>query len=221
MKKKINNNNRILTVNSNTDDNNEQQNRRDTRCAYLKYRISVRPDTFNAFLLGRRLFQQWIVDSYVKVERDRIEFIRNNKKQLRIESYQGLIDHLNNSANDMNGQVGKMIVLPSTFVGSPRYMMQNYQDAMAVVRSTGKPDLFITMTCNPNWREIQDNLLPGQQPYDRPDICAFHLKKEHLLSLITKEKYFGEVAAHCHVVEFQKRGLPHAHILVTLKLKVY
>ena len=28
-------------------------------------------------------------------------------------------------------------------------MMQNYQDAMAIVRSKGKPDLFITMTCNP------------------------------------------------------------------------
>ena len=47
----------------------------------------MRPDTFNAFLLGRILFQQWIVDSYIKLERDRIEYIRNNQKQLRIESY--------------------------------------------------------------------------------------------------------------------------------------
>ena len=85
----------------------------------------MRPDTFKAFLLGRRLFQQWIVDRYVKIERDRIECIRNHQKQLRIESYQGLVDHLNNSANDMNSQVSKMIVLPSTFIGSPRYMIQN------------------------------------------------------------------------------------------------
>ena len=42
-------------------------------------------------------------------------------------------------------------------------MMQNYQDAMAILRMKGKPDLFITMTCNPNWREIKDNLLRGQQ----------------------------------------------------------
>ena len=75
------------------------------------------------------------------------------------------------------------------------------------------------MTCNPNWREIRNNLLSGQQASDRPHICAlvFHLKKEYLNSLITKQKYFGEVLAHAHVVEFQKRGLPHAHILVTLK----
>ena len=72
----------------------------------------------------------------------------------------------------MNCQVGKIIILPSTFVGSPRYMMQNYQDAMAIVRMKGKPELFITMTCNPNWREFVDNLLPGQQASDRPDSCA-------------------------------------------------
>ena len=53
------------------------------------------------------------------------------------------------------------------------------------------------MTCNPNWRKIQDNLLPSQQPSDHPDICtdnSISFKKRHLLSLITKEKYFGEVA---------------------------
>ena len=73
-----------------------------------------------------------------------------NQKQLRVESYQGLVDHVNNTANDMNCQVGKIVILPSTFVGSPRYMMQNYQDTMAIVRMKIKPDLFITMRCNPN-----------------------------------------------------------------------
>ena len=80
----------------------------------------------------------------------------------------------------MNCQIGKIIILPSIFLGSPRYMMQNYQDAMAIVRSKGKSDLFITMTCNPNWREIRDNLYLGQQASDRPDTCArvFYLKTE-------------------------------------------
>ena len=139
-------------------------------------------------MLGRRLFQQWIVDSCVKIERDRIEYIRRNQTQLHVESYQGLVDHLNNTANDMNCQIGKIVILPSTFVGSPRYMMENYRDAMAIVRMKGKPDLFITITCNSNWREIRDNLLPGQQASDRPGIYArvFHLKKEYIISLITK-----------------------------------
>ena len=143
-------------------------------------------------MLGRRLFQQWIVDSYVKIERDRIEYIQRNQKQLRVESYRGLVDHLNNTANDMNCQVGKIFILPSTFVGSPRYMMQNYQDAMAIVRMKVKPDPFIIMTCNPNWREIKDNLLPGQQASDRPDICArvFHLKKRTFNLANNKKEIF-------------------------------
>ena len=83
--------------------------------------MSVSPDIFNAFLLGHRLFQQWIVDGYVKVEKDRIEYVPNNQKQWQVKSYQGLVDHLSNNANNKNCQIGKMIILPSTFVGSPAY----------------------------------------------------------------------------------------------------
>lgn len=34
------------------------------------------------------------------------------------------------------------------FTGGPRYMQQRKQDAMVYVRNFGRPDLFITMTCN-------------------------------------------------------------------------
>lgn len=40
-------------------------------------------------------------------------------------------------------------------------MSSRYQDAMAIVREKGKPDLFVTFTCNPNWPEIVEELLPG------------------------------------------------------------
>lgn len=41
-------------------------------------------------------------------------------------------------------------------------MQALYQDAMAIVRKMGKPDLFITMTCNLKWVEITRELQPGQ-----------------------------------------------------------
>ena len=107
-------------------------NRRVTRNGYVKYLMAIRDDTFNRFLIARRLFQQ--VDSYVKIERDRITFLRNNQKQLRVESYQGLLDHLLNTANTNNSRVGKVVILPSTFIGSPRHMISCYQDTMAIVR---------------------------------------------------------------------------------------
>ena len=33
----------------------------------------------------------------------------------------------------------------------------------------------------------------------------------------SRKKYFGEVAAYCHVTEFQKRGLPHEHFMLIMK----
>lgn len=148
-----------------------------------------------------------------------MDFCKTPQKELRSETYQGLVDYMQNMANNLNGHIGKMVILPSTFIGSPRNMLQNYQDAMAIVAKFGKPDLFITMTCNPKWREIEENLLPGQQASDRPDICArvFNIKKNYLVDLIAKQNFFGKVAAYVYVIEFQKRGLPHIHMLITLK----
>jgi len=99
-------------------------------------------------------------------------------------------------------------------------MWQLYQDAMAIVRYCGKPDLFITMTCNPLWPEIIDELLSGQTAQDHPDLVArvFKLKLDVLLHDLTKDMIFGKVIAFIYVIEFQKRGLPHAHILAILDI---
>lgn len=43
----------------------------------------------------------------------------------------------------------------------PRHLTQIYYDSMAIVASYGKPDLFITITCNPKWKEILENIFPG------------------------------------------------------------
>jgi hypothetical protein len=103
-------------------------------------------------------------------------------------------------------------------VGSPRDYQGRYQDAMAVVREFGKPDLFITMTCNPHWAEITDLLAPNQKAYDRPDIVA-RVFREKLLEVkkdIIDNEIFGKVIAYILVIEFQKRGLPHSHMLFIL-----
>ena len=98
-------------------------------------------------------------------------------------------------------------------------MTERYHDAMSIVREFGKPDLFITMTCNPNWQEIQENLFEGQKASDRPDLVSrvFSLKLQALMNDIVKGEVFGEPVANCYAIEFQKRGLPHAHILIILK----
>jgi hypothetical protein len=103
-------------------------------------------------------------------------------------------------------------------VGSPRYYQSKFLDASALVRYFHKPDLFITMTSNPKWNEITAELSPGQSPQDRPDVVTrvFNLKKDQLIKDICKDGIFGEALAHLWVVEFQKRGLPHVHIIIFL-----
>ncbi|XP_070196534.1 uncharacterized protein [Littorina saxatilis] len=192
-----------------------QNGRKITQQEYYSYYIQVRPD--NHILKYARLFQQLLVDWYSKMETERLMWIRREQKSLRADSYQGLTDAL--LANDADPHnVGQRIILPSSFVGGPRYMHQKQSDAMAYVRKFGCADLFVTMTCNPAWKEIIENLLLGQTASDRPDIITrvFKLKLKKLLDMLTKKKIFGKVRAWLYSTEFQKRGLPHAHILLWL-----
>jgi hypothetical protein len=92
-------------------------------------------------------------------------------------------------------------------------------DAMALVRKYGKPDIFLTMTCNPNWDGIKNELYPGQTAQDRPDLVTrvFRAKLEELKKRLMKNDILGKVRAYVYVVEFQKRGLPHAHCLLIMQ----
>ncbi|CAN1837206.1 ATP-dependent DNA helicase pif1 [Linum perenne] len=51
--------------------------------------------------------------------------------------------------------IGQRVILASSHTGSPRYKYENFQDAVAICRTLGYPDLFITFTCNTNWPEVQ------------------------------------------------------------------
>ena len=119
--------------------------------------------------------------------------------------------------DNLQPAIGRKI-LSSSFVGSPRWYNSQFQDGMAIVREYHKPDYFLTMTCNPKWPEITENLEVGQTAQDRPDIVArvFKQKKDQLMHDLISGEILGKVVAHMHVIEFQKRGLPHAHILIIL-----
>ena len=97
-------------------------------------------------------------------------------------------------------------------------MQMNYQDAMAIVRKHKKPDLFITFTCNPNWPEILRELRGSEPAWARKDLIVrvFHIKLKQLLDDLLNKHVLGKPVAYLHVIEFQKRGLPHAHILLIL-----
>ncbi|XP_021721338.1 uncharacterized protein LOC110688886 [Chenopodium quinoa] len=153
---------------------------------YYAYRFQIRIG--NYLLRAGRLFLQFIVDMYVKIENTRLDFFRKNQKKNK----------------------GRII---------SRDLSRRYLNAITLVQRFGKPDLFVTMTCNPNWPEIKAEIAPGEKAQDRPDLVA-RVFREKLIALkkkITDEFVFGEVATFIYVVEFQKRGLPHVYMLIILK----
>ncbi|XP_019172653.1 PREDICTED: uncharacterized protein LOC109168053 [Ipomoea nil] len=186
---------------------------------FFCYRIQSRQSAPSTILFAKRLFQQFVVDGYTMVESGRLIYIRTHQKSLRCESYSGLTDALTRGELSPAAQ-SRRIILPSSFTGGARYMIQNYQDAMAICRWIGYPDLFITFTCNPKWPEVQRFLKDQRlKAEDRPDIICrlFKIKLDALIADCRKNKLFGPVAGVIYTIEFQKRGLLHAHILLFLE----
>jgi hypothetical protein len=166
-----------------------------TAMNYYAYKLAFWYPDYSLHHWSGRLFQQYCVDQYVTIETERLSYILYNQDNFRVEQYYGVVDAYENGVqlgNDTGTipfqffpiyllisyfhdviffmDTGCRIVLPTSFIGGPRDMKARFQDAMALVQSIGKPNLFITVTCNPDWPEIKDNLLPGQSAQDRPDL---------------------------------------------------
>jgi hypothetical protein len=204
------------------------------RC-YYAYRIHWCTNQSDVLFWAGKFFQQYVIDVWASIEESNLCWVRLHQKDLKADTYQGLHDAV---ATDLApDQHGHRFILPSSYAGSPRHMYQLFQDSMAICRFCRKPDIFLTMTANPNWPEILDALLkyevikrnnrggnddhsgPAMQTAsDRPDIVArvFHKKKDALLAEI-KDGLFGAISGLVYTTEFQKRGLPHIHVLIFLQ----
>ncbi|XP_028787683.1 uncharacterized protein LOC114743628, partial [Neltuma alba] len=70
-----------------------------------------------------------------------------------------------------------------------------------------------------SWQEVT-RLIENESlsSANKPEILCrvFHMKLKALMDTIKKKKIFGTVIIDVHTIEFQKRGLPHAHILLFL-----
>ncbi|XP_076057470.1 uncharacterized protein LOC143034982 [Oratosquilla oratoria] len=189
-------------------------------CMYYASLYMEREGVFNYVTKGARLSQQFVVDNYVKVECDRLSFIEHNQQELRKERADILI------WDGDNRKAGQWVIIPASFVGGPRYMKARQQDALAFVSSYGSPDFFITFTMNPHWEELKQAVeavgCGTSRMYDRPDFVSriFKLKVDSLMDDLTIKNVFGRVKAHLLSVEWQKRGLPHVHILLWVERHV-
>ncbi|XP_034903514.2 uncharacterized protein [Populus alba] len=80
--------------------------------AYYAYLINERPGCDNTIIKGGRLYQQFLVDAFVNVEEDRLDYIRANQKDLRSEIYKGIHEVVLNG--DVEGFSTGKIIVPSS-----------------------------------------------------------------------------------------------------------
>ncbi|KAL8100115.1 hypothetical protein AgCh_032393 [Apium graveolens] len=138
--------------------------------------------------------KQYLVDAFSSIEQTRLLWFRTHQTTIQNELYIHICDSVRRGDVDASN-TSKGIILPAGFVGSKRYMQQNFQDALAVCRHVGHPDIFLTMTSNPFWDEIQKMMVfvPGCITANCPDIVSrvFSLKLEQLMTDIKSKAYFG------------------------------
>lgn len=98
-------------------------------------------------------------------------------------------------------------------------MTKRCMDAMSLIHKYSKPDVLLTMTCNSNWPEIKYELKHRDEIRNRLDLLVriFRAKFEKLKTDLVKRKLLGPIVAYVYMIEFQKRGLPHAHFLLIFK----
>lgn len=83
-----------------------------TQLQYYCFHLFTRPGNF--ILLARRLLQQFTVDSYAKIETERLQFLCREQRQLRADNYNQLRDtFLHQDGNP--GNVGQKVILRVTY----------------------------------------------------------------------------------------------------------
>jgi len=172
------------------------------------YRSCLYADNDRRFTSLRWLTCEYLIDMYLCAEEQQLSYIAREWEQL--------IDHTEDSDEDNKDNYQ----LLASFIGSQSWASEQMANSMALGKAFGKPTFFCTMMFNPNWPEIWERLRHGQSASDLPFIIGrvFKACLEKVLHIL--RTCFGEREKKylIKVIGFQKRGFPHAHILIKVRV---
>ncbi|KAK0408318.1 hypothetical protein QR680_003886 [Steinernema hermaphroditum] len=208
---------------------------------WLLFNAQYRKGWNNRITTSRKLGQLYVIDHFMRITRQRGENIRRNNTQTTITNKKRFLEFMNDVARRRGRTVGALTYVPHYIRGSPRYLREQFEKAVTLSNKLGKPDLFITFTASSRWQEIKENIPPGETWADHPflvaeifkkklheflkDVCGTWKKEtpKQKAERIAAKKHkvlrggmFGDVAWYVYSVEFQQRGMPHAHIVISL-----
>jgi hypothetical protein len=186
----------------------------------------------NRFQRMARLAEYWICDMYSRQIDQRMDIIRNlesrimmgqprSQSQVAPISEEEELERDGAGFNDPDDEDNIVSYVPKSVTGSKRHMKSCARNALQLISNFGSPHVFLTLTCNPNWPEIQSQLLQGQTAFNRFDVTVpvFKARLDMLCANIRRGKYFhgSKLTYELHVIEYQYRGLPHAHMVFRLE----
>ena len=76
-------------------------------------------------LHSKRLLQQYVVDTYIKLETSRLDYFKNKQEEIRAHLYQGIVDSVATGETQARN-IGKRIILPTSFIGGPGDTRKRY-----------------------------------------------------------------------------------------------
>jgi hypothetical protein len=176
---------------------------------YLKFHLQRRSPIFGSNVSIHsfgRLFEEWIVDSFLQCENHKLRWFKQNQGLFRRDKFSAIQRQLFDSVPPR--QIGSPAThLPSSFVRGYRFYRELYADAMTLPAYFGSIDYFLTFTTNPQWPEITANasIADGM---NSPDLYCrvFYIKMKALLIDVLQHGILGTVVAYAWSVEFQQRG---------------
>jgi hypothetical protein len=197
---------------------------------YHRYLLSLRGDSPHSehwlWSYGARLAQLYILTVANRIEKTEFDYIKKNvQKDLMVtlpETFKRAL--LARALKEdpelpLSTTLGKIFMAPAYIKGSRRFYQSEYANFMTICRARGQPDLFVTLTIDPDCPEVADLLPPGETWMSRPDLLnlAFEQKVKQLLYLMVERSAFGAVAGYVGAYEHQNRGNVHLHMLFILQ----
>ncbi|KAI9100739.1 hypothetical protein K1719_024101 [Acacia pycnantha] len=171
----------------------------------------------NRMSTARSELNQFIVDGYSMVESDRLDYIRKHQKELRVDLYSGITDALTRGETDPSSTGDELFY---HLLSQWRMIHDSKLSRCYGHLCMGWLSRYIYhIYMQPHVAEITRHCdQDGLKPCDRPEILSriFNPKLHKLMRTLKDQKIFGSIKVDVYTVEFQKRGLPHAHIILWL-----
>ena len=159
------------------------------------------------------LGQYWIVDLHSRIAEHRLNFQKSDYFQNLLRNGHAV------DAQEANELHSKQ--MSSSVPGCVGSMRRKARDILQIYNEMGCPHTFITLTTNTEWPELKEALPEGTSAFEDPiTVCrVFKHRLDAFLYNLRNGKYFGGRKTEwiTHVIEYQERGLPHAHIVCRLE----